>query len=437
MLSNRELNKKIINLTIPNIITNITVPLLGMVDTAIVGHISDGGMQADYIGAIAIGSMIFNFIYWNFGFLRMGTSGFTAQAYGAKDKNEQIDILIRSVFIAISAAFILLCLQYPIAQLCSLVIEDRNNVMSFALQYFYIRIWAAPATLGMYALKGWFIGMQDSKTPMWISIMINVVNIVFDIFFVMHLGMKIDGVAYATVIAQYSGLLTTLFISFRKYNKTFSPSFSRAISMSKMKVFFKVNGDIFLRTVCIIAVTTYFTIASSKMEYPLLAVNTLIMQLFSLFSYFMDGFAYASESLCGRFSGAGDKQSLRRTVNLVILWGVVLAGLCMVVYGFFSQDILSLLTNQQDVIQTSRKYLLWTILIPLAGFLAFLFDGILIGMIKSVIMRNAMFVATASFFLIFFLGGQTNNALWLGFISYLFFRSVLMFSMSYKLIYSK
>lgn len=437
MLSNRELNKKIINLTIPNIITNITVPLLGMVDTAIVGHISDGGMQADYIGAIAIGSMIFNFIYWNFGFLRMGTSGFTAQAYGAKDKNEQIDILIRSVFIAISAAFILLCLQYPIAQLCSLVIEDRNNVMSFALQYFYIRIWAAPATLGMYALKGWFIGMQDSKTPMWISIMINVVNIVFDIFFVMHLGMKIDGVAYATVIAQYSGLLTTLFIFFRKYNKTFSPSFSRAISMSKMKVFFKVNGDIFLRTVCIIAVTTYFTIASSKMEYPLLAVNTLIMQLFSLFSYFMDGFAYASESLCGRFSGAGDKQSLRRTVNLVILWGVVLAGLCMIVYGFFSQDILSLLTNQQDVIQTSRKYLLWTILIPLAGFLAFLFDGILIGMIKSVIMRNAMFVATASFFLIFFLGGQTNNALWLGFISYLFFRSVLMFSMSYKLIYSK
>lgn len=437
MLSNRELNKKIINLTIPNIITNITVPLLGMVDTAIVGHISDGGMQADYIGAIAIGSMIFNFIYWNFGFLRMGTSGFTAQAYGAKDKNEQIDILIRSVFIAISAAFILLCLQYPIAQLCSLVIEDRNNVMSFALQYFYIRIWAAPATLGMYALKGWFIGMQDSKTPMWISIMINVVNIVFDIFFVMHLGMKIDGVAYATVIAQYSGLLTTLFIFFRKYKKTFAPSLSRAISMSKMKVFFKVNGDIFLRTVCIIAVTTYFTIASSKMEYPLLAVNTLIMQLFSLFSYFMDGFAYASESLCGRFSGAGDKQSLRRTVNLVILWGVVLAGLCMIVYGFFSQDILSLLTNQQDVIQTSRKYLLWTILIPLAGFLAFLFDGILIGMIKSVIMRNAMFVATASFFLIFFLGGQTNNALWLGFISYLFFRSVLMFSMSYKLIYSK
>lgn len=437
MLSNRELNKRIINLTIPNIITNITVPLLGMVDTAIVGHISDGGMQADYIGAIAIGSMIFNFIYWNFGFLRMGTSGFTAQAYGAQDKNEQIDILFRSVFIAISAAFILLCLQYPIAKLCSVVIEDKNNVMSFALQYFYIRIWAAPATLGMYALKGWFIGMQDSKTPMWISIMINIVNIVFDIFFVMHLGMKIEGVAYATVIAQYSGLLTTLFIFFRKYSKTFSTSFSRAISMSKMKVFFKVNGDIFLRTICIIAVTTYFTIASSKMEYPLLAVNTLIMQLFSLFSYFMDGFAYASESLCGRFSGAGDKLSLKRTVKLVMLWGVVLAGLCMIIYGFFSQDILSLLTNQQDVIQTSRKYLLWTILIPLAGFLAFLFDGILIGMIKSVIMRNAMFVATASFFLIFFLGGQTNNALWFGFISYLFFRSVLMFAMSYKLIFSK
>ncbi|MBQ9312812.1 MAG: MATE family efflux transporter [Bacteroidales bacterium] len=432
---NKELNKSILKLTIPNIITNITIPLLGIVDTAIVGHITDGGKGADYIGAIAIGTMIFNFIYWNFGFLRMGTSGFTAQAFGANDKTEQIDILTRSLFIGLCVAILLLCLQYPIALLCSSVIEDKNNVMSYALQYFYIRIWAAPATLGMYALKGWFIGMQDSKTPMWISIMINVVNIIFDIFFVMKLNMKIDGVAYATVIAQYSGLITTIIFFLKKYYGKFSFSFLRAIEFKKMRLFFKVNGDIFLRTVCIIAVTTYFTIASSKMEYPLLAVNTLIMQLFTLFSYFMDGFAYASESLCGKYSGANDKINLRKTVKLVMLWGVVLAVACMIVYGFFSQNILSLLTNQQDVLASAKHYLFWTIAIPICGFVAFLYDGILIGMIQSTIMRNSIFIATASFFILFFAFGQTNNALWLGFISYLVLRSVLMMTMSWKLIF--
>ena len=437
MPSNKELNKSIIKLTIPNIITNITVPMLGMVDTAIVGHIASGGRNADYLGAIAIGTMIFNFIYWNFGFLRMGTSGFTAQAYGAKDKNEQIDILVRSCSIALGAALLLIALQFPIAQLCSYLIEDNNNIITYALEYFYIRIWAAPATLGMYALKGWFIGMQDSKTPMWIAIMINVVNIVFDLYFVIGLGMTIDGVAYATVIAQYSGLLTTLLIFFIKYNKNFKVSIQRAIRLEKMKVFFKVNGDIFLRTVCIIAVTTFFTFASTKMEYPLLAVNTLIMQLFSLFSYFMDGFAYAAESLCGKYAGAHDRRNLKRTVKFIMLWGVVLAVLCMLVYGFFSEHILAILTNHEEVLEASKQYLFWTIIIPIAGFAAFLYDGILVGMIQSSIMRNAIFVATASFFLIFYGLGQTNNALWLGFISYLVFRSLLMAVLSWKKIFGK
>ncbi|MDO5760311.1 MAG: MATE family efflux transporter [Bacteroidota bacterium] len=428
----KELNSSILKLTLPNIITNITVPLLGIVDTAIVGHISAGGMQADYIGAIAIGTMIFNFIYWLFGFLRMGTSGFTAVSYGAGDRTEQIDILTRSCAIAIMAAISLILLQKPIGFLAKTFVSGEENIISLALQYFYIRIWAAPATLGMYSLKGWFIGMQDSKTPMWIAIFINVVNIIFDLVFVLYFNMTIDGVAYATVIAQYSGLLLTLVVFFSKYFKGYDVSLKRALKKAPMLQFFKVNGDIFLRTICIIAVTSYFTIASTKMDYPLLAVNTLIMQLFTLFSYFMDGFAYAAESLCGRFSGANEIKNLRRTVKLLILWGTGMAVLCMIVYGFFAKDILSLLTNQRDVIRVAQGYLFWTILIPLTGFLAFLYDGILIGMIKSTIMRNAIFFATASFFFIFFVFGQTNNALWAGFISYLLLRSVLMTIFSWK-----
>ena len=436
-MKNSGLNKEIIRLAIPNIITNITIPLLGMVDTAIVGHISDNGEVTDYIGAVAVGSMIFNFLYWGFGFLRMGTSGFTAQAFGSKNKTEQIDILARALTIGLSVALLMLLLQKPIAMLASTAIEDKNKVMSLALDYFFIRIWAAPAVLSMYALKGWFIGMQDSKTPMWVAILINVVNILFDVIFVMFLEMKIEGVALATVISQYSGLLLISIIFIIKHKKQYSISIKRALHLEKMKLFFKVNSDIFLRTLCIIAVTTYFTIASSSHPYPTLAVNTLIMQLFSLFSYFMDGFAYACESLCGKYYGAKDKEGLKQVVNRVILWGIGLAVICSILYGVFGKEIISILTDHKDVIDASMYYKLWLILIPLTGFLAFLYDGILIGMTQSRIMRNAIFISTALFFLSYFCLGKTIDALWLGFILYLTGRSILMMILSRKQIYAK
>src|SRR5574344_520534 len=432
------MNKRILSLALPNIITNITVPLLGMVDTSIVGHLDTEGSSIDYIGAIAIGTMIFNFIYWNFGFLRMGTSGFTAQAYGAKDKQEQINILVRGCVIAILAALTLIVLQYPISILCRNVVEDKNNVIDLALQYFFIRIWAAPATLGMYSLKGWFIGMQDSKTPMWISILINILNIVFSLLFVIEFNMKIEGVAYGTVVAQYGGLITTILFWFIKYgNKHYHISIKQAIAWDKMKIFFKVNSDIFLRSLCIIAVTTYFTIASSKMPYPMLAVNTLLMQLFTLFSYFMDGFAYASESLCGKYVGANDKQSLKQTVKAILLWGVVLSLLCVVLYGFFGENILRILTNNENVLNVAKQYMIWVLLIPITGFVAFLYDGILIGMTESKIMRDAIFISTAIFFILYFSlkGLIDNNALWIGFITYLVGRSLLMMMFSWKKIF--
>ena len=433
------MNRNILSLAIPNIITNITVPLLGMVDTAIVGHITAGASGEDYIGAIAIGSMIFNIIYWNFGFLRMGTSGFTAQAYGADDKKEQMSILLRACFIALIAALALIVLQKPIGRLTEAFVENKNHDLDLALEYFFIRIWAAPATLGMYALKGWFIGMQDSKTPMWISILINVLNIVFSYLFAIGLSMNIEGVALGTVIAQWGGLVVSVLIWFVKYGRLrIFADWKEALQRSKMILIFKVNADIYLRTICLIAVTTYFTVASSSMPYPLLAVNTLLMQLFTLFSYFMDGFAYASESLCGRFKGANDRVNLAKCVKYILLWGAALSILFTAIYFFFGSDILSILTNKTDVLAVCEDYKYWTLLIPLCGSVAFLYDGILIGMTETKLMRNAIFVATALFFALFFgfKNSLGNDALWIAFLTYLLARSVLMMILSRKKIFS-
>jgi len=431
------MNKQILRLAIPNIITNITVPLLGMVDTAIVGHLECGD-EIDYIGAIAVGTMIFNIIYWNFGFLRMGTSGFTAQAYGAKDKEEQANILFRACFIAIAAALLLIIFQKPIGKLSLMLIEDKNSVGALALSYFSVRIWAAPATLSMYALKGWLIGMQDSKNPMWISIIINLLNIIFSFVLVFYFNMSIKGVALGTVIAQYGGLITTLLIWRKKY-KEIAKYFNvkKALSLEKMKLFFKINSDIFLRTLCLIIVTSYFTIASTKMPYPTLAMNTLLMQFFTLFSYFMDGFAYAAESLCGKAKGENNYPQLQAFVKRFLLWGGVISILFIIIYALFGENILGIFTDNKDVIEYSKNYLHWILLIPITGFMAFLYDGILIGLTESVVMRNAIFISTAAFFLIFYLLSPYigNNALWIAFLTYLLGRSLLMMLMSRRKIF--
>ena len=432
------MNRQILRLAVPNIITNITVPLLGMVDTAIAGHLDTRSDSLDYIGAIAVGTMIFNIIYWNFGFLRMGTSGFTAQAYGANDVREQTNILTRACSVALISALLLIVLQKPISVLAASLIEDRNSVVQLALTYFFIRIWAAPATLGMYALKGWFIGMQDSRTPMWISILINILNIGFSLLFVVGYGMNIDGVAWGTVVAQYGGLITTVALWLKKYGSLKRYINIRlALQWDKLKMFFKVNSDIFLRTICLVLVTSYFTVASSSMPYPTLAVNTILMQLFTLFSYFMDGFAYAAESLCGKFKGAGDYANLRKSVSQLLKWGAGLSMSFVVLYFFGAENILGILTDKQDIRDKSGDYIFWVLLIPVTGFVAFLYDGILIGMTETVLMRNAIFIATALFFVLFFslkplLG---NDALWIGFIVYLSARSILMAVLSRRKIF--
>ena len=435
------MNRRILGLALPNIVTNITVPLLGMVDMAIVGHLS-----ATHIGAITIGTSIFNLIYWNFGFLRMGTSGFTAQAYGAGRMDEAVKTLIRACAIALGIALTLIALQWPISLAVPVIFEGSDEVMQLALTYFFVRIWAAPATLGLYAVKGWFIGMQDSRTPMWIAIFLNCVNIAASLLFVIVLHWDIAGVALGTVLANYSGLalgIALLRKRLKQLNTTPSPlstdhlslsTIKEALRWADMRRFFKVNGDIFLRTVCLSAVFTFITAASGRISDEVLAVDALLLQFFTLFSYIMDGFAYAGEALVGRYIGARQGRNLRLAVRLLLLWGLALTALFTVLYALFSVQFLHIFTNAEDIIEAAGDYMGWVLAIPVCGFAAFLFDGIFVGATASRTMRNAMFVATAAFFSLYFglklsagaVSEQTwNNILWLAFMVYLILRGLL------------
>lgn len=432
------MNKRILGLALPNIITNITVPLLGMVDMAIVGHLS-----AAHIGAIAIGTQLFNLIYWNFGFLRMGTSGFTAQAFGAERWDEAVKILIRACTIALAIALLIIALQWPISLAVPYIFEGSNHVLNLTLTYFFVRIWAAPATLGLYAIKGWFIGMQDSKTPMWIAIALNIINILASLIFVLVLKWDIFGVALGTVIANYSGLAMGLFFlrrKFRNFNplSSFRPSLSsikEALLWNEMRRFFKVNSDIFLRTLCLSGVFTFITAASSHISDQILAVDALLLQFFTLFSYIMDGFAYAGESLVGRHIGARQKRHLKLAVRLLILWGLALTVVFTGLYASFGNQFLHIFTDKEDIIIAAGNYMGWVLAIPICGFAAFLFDGIFIGATATHTMRNAMFIATAAFFAVYYglkhyYGANIdehawNNILWIAFMVFLILRGLL------------
>lgn len=418
------MNKNILRLALPNIISNITVPLLGMIDMFIVGHLS----SELYIGAIAIAVMIFNLMYWSFSFLRMGTSGFTAQAYGARDSQEAVNILLRSLLVAALGSLAILFLQYFILQTALYFIQSSPEVMRLASDYFYIYVWAAPAVLGTYAFMGWFIGMQDAKTPMYISIAVNIINILLSIFLVFVLRWELKGVALASTLAQWSGFLLCNVSWIVKYKRLRSLISARFIkNIRELVPFFKVNSDIFIRTLCLITVSTFFTSASAKFGDITLAVNSLMMQLFILFSYMMDGFAYAAEALTGRFIGEQNNKALKQLINRLFGWGFGLTSFFTLLYFLFSDSILGLLTDKQSVLDMANLYINWVLLIPVAGFSAFLWDGIFIGMMASKQMRDSMFVAMISFFVIYYFTNNmlANDGLWLAFITYLGMRGII------------
>ena len=415
------MNRRILHLAIPSIVSNITVPLLGLVDVTIVGHL---GATA-YIGAIAVGGLLFNILYWNFGFLRMGTSGLTSQAYGRKDKDAEMRILVQAVSVGLFSALAMLILQYPIERLAFRLLDTSAEVEQYAVTYFRICIWGAPAVLAQYGFTGWFIGMQNSRYPMYIAIVMNVINIVCSSCFVFLFGMKVEGVALGTVVAQYSGVMMALGLWFYNYKELRGRmTFKGSLRLIAMRRFFTVNRDIFLRTLCLIGVTTFFTSTGARQGDVILAVNTLLMQLFTLFSYIMDGFAYAGEALSGRYVGACNLVQLKRAVRALFGWGVGLSLVFTLLYGIGGENFLGLLTNDKIVIETAGHYFYWVLAIPLAGFAAFLWDGILIGATATRFMLLSMLVASGSFFVIYYcFSGTTNNhMLWLAFLVYLALR---------------
>jgi len=439
----RSINKKILQLAVPNIISNISVPLLGIVDMALMGR-----MESDaYIGAIALGSLIFNFIYWGLGFLRMGTSGFTAQAWGRRDLPETIGVFSRAFLFGLCISVLLLVLQRPVEWLSFAVLKGETLVEQLAMDYFRIRIWAAPAVLGQFALLGFFLGMQNARLPMVVLITTNLINLGCNYYFVMELGMGSDGVALGTVLAQYAGLLLALVFFRRYFSRLFRYWSARAaLVRSKYLEFLRVNKDIFIRTMCLVVVFSWFTArsassdVSSEGQETILAVNSLLMQFFMFFSFLIDGFAHASEALTGKFIGARDRRSLHASIRLLFIWGTGISLFFTLVYLVGGEGIFRLLTDNPEVIANARPYYFWVAMVPLVSFTAFLWDGIYIGATAGPEMRNAMLIATIGvFFPVYVVAGKFmgNHGLWLAFILFMAARGITMQLFARKAVYQK
>ncbi len=417
------MNRQILRLAIPNIISNLSVPLLSSVDTALMGRQE----SAAYIGAVGIGAIIFNFIYWSFGFLRMGTTGLVAQAYGSNDREELMNILGRSFMVVVLGSCLILLLQLPIAYISFWLLDGSIEVERLAREYYDIRIWAAPATLGLYAIMGWFFGMQNAIYPMILTIIINIVNIVANLYFVNHLGMKADGVALGTVIAQYTGIVVAIALFFYKYGYL-TAHFSKKAMMQiqAIKKFLALNADIFIRTFCLFAVFAFFTDRSADQGDTLLAVNMILLQFINWMAYGVDGFAFASESLVGKYAGGKNKTLLNKSVHYTFIWGMILALLFSLVYYFAGESIFWLFTDQSDIVEAAIPFLFWTALLPVFAAPCYLWDGIYIGMTASKEMRNSMTLALLIFAVVYLLlKPYGNTGLWLALLIFLIARGAI------------
>lgn len=383
--------------------------------------------SAVYIAAIAVGCTIFNMLYWPFAFLRMGSSGMTAQAYGANDNRQCTLVLYRSLAVAFIVGFTIISLQYVISQCAFYFMGVANETLLFSQKYFSVCIWGAPAMLGSFALSGWLVGMQNSRATMWISIFINLLNITTSLILVYIFDLGIIGVATGTLIAQWGGFLLGLLIIKHKYRLALF--FLRDIlHKSELKRFFSINRDIFLRTLCLVAVTIFFTRAGAQQSDIILAINTLLMQLFMLFSYFIDGFAYAGEALSGKYIGAKNHSLLNKCIIALFQWGLGMAILFTAIYFFGGKSFLSLLSSDSMVIETSTIYFYWAVAIPLCGFMAFTWDGIFIGATRTRAMLMSMATAMVIFFVLYFtlFPSIGNHALWIAFLCYLITRGLIL-----------
>lgn len=426
------MNREVLRLAIPNILSNLTVPLLGMVDTAVLGHLD----SEVYLGAIAMGSIIFNFIYWGLGFLRMGTTGLTAQAYGADKKQESFLVLSRAMLVSVGMGILILLLSFPIEYLSFSMLSPSEDVETYAKTYYRIRIMGAPAALAVIALNGWFLGMQNARIPMIITIVQNLANISLNLFFVYQMDMTSDGVAWGTVISNYIALILAVYFLLKKFRShIYKPAWKAITFLPELKRFYLVNRDIFIRTLCLIFVYAFFTAKADQEGNTMLAMNYILLQYMHILSFGIDGFANAAESLVGRFYGADDKKGLLESVKVSFKWGLRMAAFYILGFLLFRNSLVPIFTDLDAVIEASKPFIFWLILMPLPNSVAFIWDGIFIGLTDSKSMRNSMFVATFLIFLpVYYISFPyiSNHALWLAMLFYMIARAILLTWMSRK-----
>lgn len=419
-----NINKQIIRLAIPNVISNFSIPLLGAVDTALMGRLE----TEHYIGAVGIGGIIFSFIYWGFGFLRMATTGLTAQAYGENDTIECGQLLQRSLSIGIIGSLLLLILQWVLVDVSFALITTSSEVEQLARTYFHIRIYAAPAVLCLHAFHGVFLGLQNAHYPMVLTILINIVNIVLNLVFVNLLGMKVEGVALATVIAQYIGLLLACVLFLARYHNLLTTwDLRKILAFSKLKRFLSISSDIFIRTLCLVFSHAFFTAKSAALSDTFLAINTILLQYINLMSYAIDGFAFAAESMVGKFKGAQDMQNLKRTTRYIFIWAFLFGSLVMLIFLVFGEQLLHLFTDKDKLIQQAAPYLVWIIVAPVVNVAAYIWDGIYLGATTAKPLRNSMIVALLLFLsAVYLLMPYGNHGLWAALTVLLITRGILL-----------
>jgi len=408
----KEVNREILRLAVPSILANITIPLVGIVDTAIVGHLSD----AAAIGGIAIGTMLFDLLYWNFGFLRIGTSGLTAQAYGRGGKDATLldgasayrrkevpeecrRILAHSSGIALMGALLVWAIQWLFVTGVLAVVPCSAEVAEVARKYFFVRIWAAPATLLLFAFKGWFIGMQDTRSPMAVDIFVNAVNMIASYCLAVYTPAGVIGVAWGTVIAQGSGLLLACGILAGKYGivRIRWREMREALRGPDSRRMMALNGNLFIRSLCFMVVYVGFTSLASQYGDVELAVSSILMKLFMFFSYFVDGFAYAGEALVGKEFGKGERLMVNGIVHKLFNWSIGVGLIFTALYAFSGEENIALMTDEADVLQAAKAYMGWLIAMPIVSALAFMWDGIYVGATAGVEIRNAMIWAAVAF----------------------------------------
>ena len=415
------INREIVRLAIPNILSNISVPLISSVDTALMGRLSEL-----HIGAVGLGAILFNFIYWNCGFLRMGTTGMTAQGYGASDRPLIVHTLLRAGAIALVLAALFIALQKPLGQLAFQLMNVDDRQLGLVSDYWQIRIWDAPATLGLMALMGWFFGMQNALYPLLLTIVVAVVNTSLSYHLVVNLEWSVRGVAYGTVVAQYTGLLLGIALFLGRYRHHLADvERSVVFRWQQLQRFFQVNRDIFLRTLFLTFTFAFFYSKSSDFGILILAVNTIFLQFVNWMSYAIDGFAYAAESLVGKYTGARDPESTWRVVRWSFVWGLGFALLFSGSYWLLSDPLLRVFSSDPEVLTTAREYLVWIVLFPVLAFACYLWDGIYIGLTASRSMLLSAGLAFVGFVGVYFLFREAgNHGLWAALLTFMVGRGV-------------